>query len=176
MDYASATITPLPTTATAAGKRRFLVGKAPVCLSYIVRCEVVHRTIRGCQNTRSWQKDIREKGSRPTISNVLTPHWVGITGLEPATPSSRTTCATNCAKSRLLLKSECKGKCIFYNTEIFCNKNLRKQKKAVPLQPQSGNRLPRNTAEDGAIAQLVEQRTENPCVPGSIPGGTTIQC
>jgi hypothetical protein len=27
--------------------------------------------------------------------------------------------------------------------------------------------------EEGAIAQLVEQRTENPCVPGSIPGGTT---
>ena len=27
----------------------------------------------------------------------------------------------------------------------------------------------------GAIAQLVEQRTENPCVPGSIPGGTTKQ-
>ena len=27
----------------------------------------------------------------------------------------------------------------------------------------------------GAIAQLVEQRTENPCVPGSIPGGTTLQ-
>ena len=26
---------------------------------------------------------------------------------------------------------------------------------------------------NGAIAQLVEQRTENPCVPGSIPGGTT---
>ena len=26
---------------------------------------------------------------------------------------------------------------------------------------------------DGAIAQMVEQRTENPCVPGSIPGGTT---
>ncbi len=25
----------------------------------------------------------------------------------------------------------------------------------------------------GAIAQLVEHRTENPCVPGSIPGGTT---
>ena len=25
----------------------------------------------------------------------------------------------------------------------------------------------------GAIAQMVEQRTENPCVPGSIPGGTT---
>ena len=28
-------------------------------------------------------------------------------------------------------------------------------------------------SNDGAIAQLVEQRTENPCVPGSIPGGTT---
>ena len=27
--------------------------------------------------------------------------------------------------------------------------------------------------QDGAIAQLVEQRTENPCVPGLIPGGTT---
>ena len=27
----------------------------------------------------------------------------------------------------------------------------------------------------GAIAQLVEQRTENPCVPGSIPGGTTSE-
>jgi hypothetical protein len=25
----------------------------------------------------------------------------------------------------------------------------------------------------GALAQLVEQWTENPCVPGSIPGGTT---
>ncbi len=29
--------------------------------------------------------------------------------------------------------------------------------------------------EEGAIAQLVEQRTENPCVPGSIPGGTTAK-
>ena len=25
------------------------------------------------------------------------------------------------------------------------------------------------------VAQLVEQRTENPCVPGSIPGGTTFK-
>ena len=32
---------------------------------------------------------------------------------------------------------------------------------------------PRRLQNDGAIAQLVEQRTENPCVPGSIPGGTT---
>ena len=29
------------------------------------------------------------------------------------------------------------------------------------------------TSKQGAIAQMVEQRTENPCVPGSIPGGTT---
>ena len=28
--------------------------------------------------------------------------------------------------------------------------------------------------ELGAIAQLVEQRTENPCVTGSIPVGTTL--
>ena len=27
--------------------------------------------------------------------------------------------------------------------------------------------------KNGILAQLVEQRTENPCVPGSIPGGTT---
>ena len=27
---------------------------------------------------------------------------------------------------------------------------------------------------EGALAQLVEQWTENPCVPGSIPGGTTL--
>ena len=36
--------------------------------------------------------------------------------------------------------------------------------------------LPLSTVKqeiNGAIAQLVEQRTENPCVPGSIPGGTT---
>ena len=25
----------------------------------------------------------------------------------------------------------------------------------------------------GTLAQMVEQWTENPCVPGSIPGGTT---
>ena len=27
---------------------------------------------------------------------------------------------------------------------------------------------------NGTIAQLVEQRTENPCVPSSILGGTTV--
>ncbi len=34
---------------------------------------------------------------------------------------------------------------------------------------------PKRLSSDGAIAQLVEQRTENPCVPGSIPGGTTLK-
>jgi len=29
-------------------------------------------------------------------------------------------------------------------------------------------------AVDGAVAQLVEQRTENPCVGGSIPPHTTL--
>ena len=28
---------------------------------------------------------------------------------------------------------------------------------------------------DGAVAQLVEQRTENPCVAGSIPAHTTSE-
>ena len=31
----------------------------------------------------------------------------------------------------------------------------------------------KNNNPHGAIAQLVEQRTENPCVTGSIPVGTT---
>ncbi len=39
----------------------------------------------------------------------------------------------------------------------------------VPLHPQTKGMQPHN----GALAQLVEHRTENPCVPGSIPGGTT---
>ena len=30
-------------------------------------------------------------------------------------------------------------------------------------------------AMPGTLAQLVEQWTENPCVPGSIPGGTTTK-
>ena len=37
----------------------------------------------------------------------------------------------------------------------------------------TANELQPQTRNNGAIAQLVEQRTENPCVPGSIPGGTT---
>ena len=47
-----------------------------------------------------------------------------------------------------------------------CEKTCENHKKRLSLHPQTSN-------NDGAIAQLVEQRTENPCVPGSIPGGTT---
>ena len=48
----------------------------------------------------------------------------------------------------------------------FFGKNILSiQKKVITLHSQ--------LSADGAIAQLVEQRTENPCVPGSIPGGTT---
>ena len=50
-------------------------------------------------------------------------------------------------------------------SHIFFENSLQFQKLCLPLQPQ--------TRKIGAIAQLVEQRTENPCVPGSIPGGTT---
>ena len=45
---------------------------------------------------------------------------------------------------------------IFYKN---ISKNIREY-----LQPQTN---------DGAVAQLVEQRTENPCVTGSIPVSTT---
>ena len=45
----------------------------------------------------------------------------------------------------------------------FLKKSFHKQKNSLHLQPQ----------RDGIIAQLVEQRTENPCVAGSIPADTT---
>ena len=45
-------------------------------------------------------------------------------------------------------------------SHIFFENSLQFQKLCLPLQPQ--------TRKIGAIAQLVEQRTENPCVPGSI--------
>ena len=50
---------------------------------------------------------------------------------------------------------------------FFLRNSLQFKKVSLPLQPQTRN--------NGAIAQLVEQRTENPCVPGSIPGGTTCK-
>ena len=49
-------------------------------------------------------------------------------------------------------------------TEENYPENLSVEEKIVLLHPQT---------KEGAIAQLVEHRTENPCVPGSIPGGTT---
>ena len=52
----------------------------------------------------------------------------------------------------------------------FFKKSFHKQKNTLHLQP-----LPRESfgQRDGIIAQLVEQRTENPCVAGSIPADTT---
>ncbi len=48
---------------------------------------------------------------------------------------------------------------------FFSKKLLQDRRKVLYLHP-----LMR-----GTLAQLVEQRTENPCVPGSIPGGTTLK-
>ena len=41
------------------------------------------------------------------------------------------------------------------------------------LHPQSTSSNALNCK--GTLAQMVEQWTENPCVPGSIPGGTTLK-
>jgi hypothetical protein len=41
------------------------------------------------------------------------------------------------------------------------------------LHPQSARTL--FEIAKGTLAQMVEQWTENPCVPGSIPGGTTLK-
>ena len=53
--------------------------------------------------------------------------------------------------------------CLFSHFSVY---GFVESKKTVYLHPLS---------ENGTIAQLVEQRTENPCVPGSIPGGTTAK-
>ena len=55
-------------------------------------------------------------------------------------------------------------------------KNLVISKKSSTFAPAFGERLNTDSSilkAKGAIAQLVEQRTENPCVPSSILGGTT---
>ena len=61
-------------------------------------------------------------------------------------------------------KEASKGNEFFYSEfgilKIILNFAPRFERKSVPDR-------------DGAIAQLVEQRTENPCVAGSIPAGTT---
>ena len=59
------------------------------------------------------------------------------------------------------------GEALFFSLRIW-----RICEKVIPLHPQAWS-LQRVFGCWGAIAQLVEQRTENPCVPGSIPGGTT---
>ena len=58
------------------------------------------------------------------------------------------------------LKSE------FFHEKIFFEGMLCVMKKVVFLQPQ---------IQRGAVAQLVEQRTENPCVTGSTPVSATPQ-
>ena len=50
---------------------------------------------------------------------------------------------------------------------FFFRNSLQFKKVSLTLKPQTRN--------NGAIDKLVEQRTENPCVPGSIPGGTTLK-
>ncbi len=47
---------------------------------------------------------------------------------------------------------------------------MQKRKTRLYLHPHSRSS---DALRNGTLAQLVEQRTENPCVPGSIPGGTT---
>ena len=65
-----------------------------------------------------------------------------------------------------------KQKCIFLLFfERFSWKNLVESNKSTTFAPANENSCLFILV--GAIAQLVEQRTENPCVPGSIPGGTT---
>ncbi len=54
----------------------------------------------------------------------------------------------------------------YINMFIFLCFYLHNKKECVLLQ---------HFNKKGAIAQLVEQRTENPCVPSSILGGTTFQ-
>ena len=61
---------------------------------------------------------------------------------------------------------------------FFCSLNIwsifatRKRNGIAKSDNEKLQKSPHQT-ENGAIAQLVEQWTENPCVPGSIPGGTT---
>ena len=64
-----------------------------------------------------------------------------------------------------LNRCECKGNQISWKQIFFWIKICQCGIKSLSLHSQN--------KKHGAIAQLVEQRTENPCVPGSIPGGTT---
>ena len=54
-------------------------------------------------------------------------------------------------------------------SSYLCNAETEK-----PVAPNAATEHKRGKqTHQGAIAQLVEQRTENPCVTGSIPVGTT---
>ena len=44
----------------------------------------------------------------------------------------------------------------------------------LPVTQKITGSIPAETAIYGSVAQSVEQRTENPCVDGSIPFGATI--
>ena len=130
---------------------------------------------------------------------------VGKRRLELPTPTSRTWYATNCATFRStplmaflgakatksgFLENRCKG----------TKKREKRKEKSEKMHAEAGktffsakflliclrssvfcltfalaNSEEGQKTQNGAIAQLVEQRTENPCVPGSIPGGTTEQ-
>ena len=57
---------------------------------------------------------------------------------------------------------------------IFCSTFAPAFVRGASFALSGGGRFSRLTGTPpGAIAQLVEQRTENPCVPSSILGGTT---
>ena len=62
-----------------------------------------------------------------------------------------------------------------YKPTFFLPKIWAFRKKSLPLHLQTRSTPVSVSKNDGAIAQLVEHRTENPCVPGSNPGGTTKQ-
>ena len=66
---------------------------------------------------------------------------------------------------------ECKDTHFLRKCQTFCEK-IPKSIRFYRKKQYLCTRIQKNV---GAIAQLVEQRTENPCVPGSIPGGTTQQ-
>ena len=74
--------------------------------------------------------------------------------------------------------------CLNYDAKVYKNpelsyksiKNIYKIKKIIKKFGENEKKpylCTRKTKGNGAIAQLVEHRTENPCVPGSNPGGTT---
>jgi hypothetical protein len=75
-----------------------------------------------------------------------------------------------CKKEKKLfdIENEADMKMLKFCTNYFDNL----ARKVFPLQKNMYLCIPK---PKGAIAQLVEQRTENPCVLGSIPSGTTFK-